>query len=411
MNSSCKKQKKSLMFSPFANPLFRGLWFCTLIANIGTWMHSAAAAWLMTTLSPSPFLVALVQLSTTLPIFLFAIPAGIYADHISRAKFLFFVQIFIATIAVMICVVTSMHWITPLILLILTFLLNTGIALRMPTWQAAASELVDHDDLPAATSLNNLNYNIGRTLGPSIAGFIINSFNIAYVFSLNALSLLGTIIFFQRWSRKSPIEKSISSKINFLKSFLNLFLIIKSSPSFIIILLRTFIIYLSTSALWSLLAVVAVHQHFSATQYGWMMGCIGGGAISGPFILAYLRQFILPKNLIESGAIVFVFSQALLTVLSHFYAISFALIFSGAAWSILLSTLNAQAQGSFPQALRAKAIAVYLVVFYAGSSLGSIIWGYIAETSLSLALRLPILVLFIGLGALRLYSREATNTN
>src|SRR3990167_7015187 len=198
-----QSKKSGSLFSPLSYPLFRGLWICTLIANFGAWMHSVAAVWLMTTLTQSTLMVALVQTATTLPMFLFAIPAGIYADHVPRAKFLFSIQIYIALIALMMGIFTLMHWVSPSILLLFTFLLNIGIALRMPTAQAAAAELVSQDELPLATSINNMNYNMGRTFGPFIAGLMISHFGVGYVFALNPFSLFSSIIFYYRWSLQS----------------------------------------------------------------------------------------------------------------------------------------------------------------------------------------------------------------
>lgn len=385
--SRCKK--RSSLFLPLSYPLFRGLWICTLIANFGAWMHSVAAVWLMTTLTSSVLMVALVQTATTLPMFLFAIPAGIYADHTSREKFLFLIQIYIASIALMMGIFTLMHWVTPNILLLFTFFLNVGIALRMPTAQAAASELISKDELLLATSINNMNYNIGRTFGPFIAGLIISYFGVGYVFALNAISLLSSIIFFYRWSKKSNRSFPKKEKLNFFQSFSQLICEIKKSPDFLMLLVRTVVIYLSTSALWALLAVVAKQHHYSVNQFSWMMGCLGVGAVLTPFLLNFLRRHIQPLSLIDLGTFLFVTCQAVLVYIYNFEIICAVLIFSGTAWSILLSTLNAQIQGSFSSNLRAKAIAVYLVIFYASLSLGSIIWGVIAGKHLAMALYLP----------------------
>ena len=400
-------KKRNSLFRPLSYPLFRGLWICTLIANFGAWMHSVAAVWLMTTLTSSTLMIALVQTATTLPMFLFAIPAGIYADHVSRAKFLFSIQIYIALIALMMGIFTLMHWVSPSILLLFTFLLNIGIALRMPTAQAAAAELVSQDELPLATSINNMNYNVGRTFGPFIAGLIISHFGVGYVFTLNAISLLGSIVFYYQWSKKSqPLSSCKKKKLNFIHSFSYLTGEIKKSPDFLVLLMRTALVYLSTSALWALIAVVAKQHHYSVSEFSWMMGCLGFGAVLTPFLLNFLRSYMNPLSLIDLGTFLFVICQAVLVYIYRFEIVCFMLILSGVAWAILLSTLNAQIQGAFPSNLRAKAIAVYLVVFYASLSLGSVIWGAIAEKHLAMALYLPGIVFLTGLMCLYIFSKR-----
>src|SRR3954449_10035255 len=78
---------------PFRHASFTALWIATIVSNIGGWMYSAASGWLMTNLSPDPFIVSLVQAATALPIFLFALPAGALADIVDRRKFLILVEV------------------------------------------------------------------------------------------------------------------------------------------------------------------------------------------------------------------------------------------------------------------------------------------------------------------------------
>src|SRR5690554_7222414 len=84
---------------PLNFPVFRALWIATVMSNVGTWMHDVGAGWLMTSLDPSPLMVALVQSATTLLVFLFALPAGAIADMIDRRKMLIFFQSLMAALA------------------------------------------------------------------------------------------------------------------------------------------------------------------------------------------------------------------------------------------------------------------------------------------------------------------------
>jgi MFS family permease len=75
-------------WSPFRHTVFTVLWTATVVADIGTWMYNAAAGWLMTSLNANPLMVALVQVATSLRMFLFALPAGALADIIDKRRFL-----------------------------------------------------------------------------------------------------------------------------------------------------------------------------------------------------------------------------------------------------------------------------------------------------------------------------------
>src|ERR1700720_4571117 len=143
-------------FSAFHHRAFSVLWTATVVSNIGGWMYSAAAAWLMTTLDPSPLIVALVQVATTLPIFLFALPAGAIADIVDKRRFLIIAETGTTIAAAIFAAVVWLGIATPLNVLIFTFLVETGGALTAPAWQAIVPLLVSRKDLPAAVSLNSV---------------------------------------------------------------------------------------------------------------------------------------------------------------------------------------------------------------------------------------------------------------
>lgn len=382
---------------PLKYHLFRGLWLATLVANIGTWMQSAGAAWMMTTLVKSPGMIALVQTATTLPMLLFVIPAGVIADRINRPKFLLFVQTFAAITALVLGLLDIFKLVTPWMLLIFTFLLGAATAIRMPAWQAAASELVPHAELPAATSINNLNFNIGRSLGPAIAGLLIAYCGFAVIFLLNAISLLGTIYFFFEWQKKSRIEYEV--KENFWVALQDGINAAFKSSAFKLILIRTGLLYFGTTALWALLPIVAKEQLLcQSSGFGLLMGCLGIGAISAAFMLPHLRYKMKPYQLINVATIAFAMTQTMLGYTKYFPLACIELLVSGCAWAIILSTLNAAAQGAFPLSMRARAISVYLVIFYGGVALGSVIWGKVADyLSVTSSLSIASLCLVIGL--------------
>src|SRR6185503_3136389 len=119
-------------WAPLRHPSFRLLWIATVVANIGAWMQNAAAGWLMTDLDPSPLTVSLVQVAASLPIFLFALPAGALADIVDRRRLLIVVEAATTVMAGIFAVLVSLNAVTPALVVVFTFLLGAGTALAAP---------------------------------------------------------------------------------------------------------------------------------------------------------------------------------------------------------------------------------------------------------------------------------------
>ena len=199
----------SSTWRPFRYSAFTVLWTATVVSNIGTWMHDVGAGWLMTSLAPSPFMVALVQGATTLPIFLLALPAGALADIVDRRKVLLAVTLFLTLVAAALGGLVWLGLVTPWLLLVFTFLMGAGAAFAAPAWQAIVPTLVPRADLQPAVALNSVGINISRAIGPALGGLIIATLGIAVPFLLNAVSSLGVIAALLWWkpaggARPSP---------------------------------------------------------------------------------------------------------------------------------------------------------------------------------------------------------------
>src|SRR5580704_4874219 len=190
-------------WSPLRHSLFRAMWIASLASNVGTWMHTVGASWLMTTLAASPLLVALVQTATTLPVFLLGLPAGVMADLVDRRKLLIFTQSWMLGVAAMLGALVMFGGVGPWWLLSLTFALGLGSAMNGPAWAAAIPELVPRDEMPAAVVLNSVQFNIARAVGPALAGIVLAASSAGVLFVLNALSFLGVILVVWRWEPSS----------------------------------------------------------------------------------------------------------------------------------------------------------------------------------------------------------------
>lgn len=371
-------EKQSSTWSSLRLPLFRALWLASVASNVGTWMHNVGAEWLMTTLSPSPFIVALMQTAETAPTFLLALPAGALADIVDRRRLLLFSQAWMLLAAVALAVATLAGVVNPTVLLLLTFSLGLGAAMNAPAWQAIVPELVPRDELAAAISVNSVAFNIARALGPALGGLIVAAAGPWAVFLLNSFSFLGVIFVIYRWRRESvesisPTERVVGAMRAGLRYT-------RHAPELRNVLVRTGVFALCASALWAMMPLVARKElGLGAFQYGLLLGCLGAGAVAGAFLLSWARRAVSVNKLVVLGTIVFAGATAALGYLTSYALLCVALLCGGVAWMTTMSSLNVSVQTVVPEWVRARALALYLLVFFGSLAVGAAAWGATAE--------------------------------
>ena len=202
---------ESSAWSPLRRGLFRILWIASVVSNLGTWIQNVGAAWLMTSLTPSPGMVAAIQAASSLPLFLLALPAGALADVVDRRRLLIFTQAWMLVAAGALGVLAVMGAATPWALLAFTFLLGLGSALNGPAWQAITPELVPRAELPAAVALGSISFNLSRAVGPALGGAIVAGAGAGTAFLVNAASFLAVIVVIYRW-RRLPAESELPAE-------------------------------------------------------------------------------------------------------------------------------------------------------------------------------------------------------
>jgi MFS family permease len=244
--------------TPFTYSLFRAIWIAALVSNVGTWMQNVAGVWLVTTLTTSALLVALMQTATSLPAFLLSMPAGAIGDLIDRRKLLLFTQGFMAVVALGLGAFTLTGAATAIDVLGFTFLLGMGAALNGPIWQTVTTELVPRPVLPFAITLNGVSNNIARAIGPAIGGLIIAYYSPGWVFVLNGVSFVGTWLVIYTWKREVQSEGGPAE--NFSGALRAGIRYVQYSPPIVAVLVRTFAFSFGVSAMWALLSVVVARR-------------------------------------------------------------------------------------------------------------------------------------------------------
>jgi MFS family permease len=361
----------------FRHPTFTVVWTATLVSNVGGWMYSAACGWLMTTLNPDPLIVALVQAASTLPIFLFALPAGALADIFDKRKFLILVEIVATVLSGLYAVVVGLGLATPGNLLLSTFLIGASGALVVPAWQAVVTQLVPKEDLTSAITANSVGVNLSRALGPALGGVAIAGLGIVSPFWINAVSNLAVVGALLWWREAKPsatlpaerFGRAISAGLRYARH----------SPPLRATLIRAAGFFLFASAYWALLPLVAREQIASGPDlYGLLLGAIGTGAVLGAFFMPRLKLKLGPDLLAALGLLGTAVTLTLYGLARDPITALCTSVLAGVSWIAVLATLTVSAQVSLPDWVRARGLALFTTVFFGCLTLGSAVWGELA---------------------------------
>lgn len=377
----------SSALAPLRRPFFRALWIATLFSNIGTWVQSVGAAWLMTSIAPSADMVALVQSAMALPTLAFSLAAGAVADIWDRRTVLLIAQGWMLVAAALLAAITYLGLITPGLLLVLTFALGAGAAFYGPAWQASVSELVPREELPEAIAINSVGFNIARSIGPAIGGLIVAAAGAEAAFLFNAVSFVAVIAVLLAWRREVP--KRFLPRERLFGAIAAGLRYTRESPALRHALLRALVFGFAASALWALLPLIAKNDVGGGPlTYGLMLGALGAGAVLGAGIVGPVRRTLGTEAMIDLAGIVFAATSFALAFVTWLPAVFVMLALGGAAWLTTLSTLNISVQTIVSPWVKARVLSIYMMSVFGGMALGSWVFGNMAElfgTSLALA--------------------------
>jgi len=385
----------SSMLRPFRHPLFKTIWIASLIANTGGWMYNAAAGWLMTSLNPSPFMVSLVQVAASLPMFLFALPAGALADILDKRRFILVLEVSIAVLSALFATLVSADLVIPGTLLLFLFLTGSLTALEAPAWQAVVPHLVPKENLGPAVAANSVGINISRAIGPALAGAMIVAWGIASPFWFDAVSNFGVIGVFLWWrSRHRPAQSLPAERVT---SAIRVgFRYARNNRHLRGTLIRSVGFFLFASAYWALLPLVARAQIGGTPElYGVLLGAIGAGAVAGAFGLPALKARLGANGLLALAEIGTAVALLLFGFSREPVMATCGSIIAGASWIAALANLNVSAQIALPDWVRARGLAMYVTIFFGTMTVGSAAWGAAADIA-----GLPMTLLIAAAGAL-----------
>jgi MFS family permease len=369
---------RSDLFAPLSSPTFRNIWFASIASNLGGLVQGVGAAWMMTSLTSSESMVALVQASTTLPIMLFSLVSGAIADNFDRRRVMMLAQLFMLLVSAVLAAMTFLDLITPWILLAFTFLIGFGTALNNPSWQASVGDMVERRYVAGAVSLNSMSFNLTRSIGPAIGGAIVAAGGAAAAFAANALSYVPLVLALAGWKTVKPADPLPREEIN--EAIFAGLRYVSMSPNLLKVFLRGFLFGLSAVAILALLPVVArTIVKGGPLTYGLMLGAFGIGAVAGAYFSSWLRERISSENIVRLAFAGFAASEAVMGSTSSAALIAAAAVVAGGCWVVALSLFNTIVQLSTPRWVVGRALSFYQTATFGGMAIGSWFWGMMAE--------------------------------
>ena len=348
--------------APLKEPVFRGLWLAWLAANMTMWMNDVAAAWLMTSLTTSPVMVALVQTASTLPVFLLGLPSGAMADILDRRRYFAATQLWVSVNALVLAAMSLSGQLTAQWLLLLTFSNGIGLAMRWPVFAAIVPQIVSRDELPAALSLNGIAMNLSRVIGPVLAGGLLAAFSPAVVFVLNTLLAGAAFVLILRW--KSTPRTSALPGERFVGAMRVGLGYAAQSPRLKVILLP--------------LVARSLHGGGAGT-FTVMMSCVGGGAIVAALYFPRWRQRFNRDQFVLGGTLLHAVLSSLIVLVPEIWVALPAMVLIGMAWISVANSLTVSAQVAMPDWVRARGMSIYQMALMGGAAAGSLLWGQVAS--------------------------------
>lgn len=361
--------------APLAVSIFRWLWIADVVSNIGGWMQTVGAQWFLVEQNAAPAIIALVSTAAAAPVLLFGIPAGVLGEFANKRRLLIGVQTTQALLAAALAVLTAVGAMTPVLLLALTFALGVASAVQLPAYQAFVPGVVPSALIADAASLSSIGVNVARAIGPAIAGIIIGSWGIPFVFALNAASFAGLLLVLALYRGYRPPVAEREPFISATRAGLRY---VRHAAVVRRMYLQLLIFIVPANALWALLPVLASGRlGLDSNGYGVLLAALGVGSIAGAYLIPRSRAALGTNRLVLLASAVYGVGIAVVAVSSSLWLTLAVLVVVGLAWIGVIATLNGTVQAFLPGWVRTRGLSVYQLVLFGGTAVGSAVVGAI----------------------------------
>jgi predicted MFS family arabinose efflux permease len=395
------------LFKGFQYRDFRIMWFGACTSSIGTLMQTFAQAWLVLQLSQSSFLLGLDSFLGTIPIVLFSLVGGVFADRTERQKLLLGSQFVQMACAFLLAGLFATGVVKIWEILALSFVVGTAQSFGGPAYSALIPTLVKPEDLPNAIALNSIQFNVARVLGPTLGGVAL-VLGASWCFSLNGISFVAVIISLLIIHPHFVPTKSRESVLTSMKEGIQF---IRQQDAMVALIALAFAMTLLAFPLIVFLPVFAKDVfHGGPNLFTILLVCSGLGSICGALTVAAAGKY---KHMGRSVLLMLMVLGVLISAfaLSRWLVLSCILIFfAGATLLGVFTSISSLVQMIAPDNMRGRVLSVYNVAFRGGMPVGSLVVGaLVAEFTAPVVLKWNgILLTILGLYFLFVQRKVAT---
>jgi len=349
------------------------MWLGACVSTIGTFVQQFAQSWLVYDLTKDPFYLGLDLFLGQLPIMLFSLVGGVFADRLDRKKMLLYSQYIQMTAAFVLAMLFATHTVKVWHILTLSFVVGVGQSFGGPAYSALLPTLVGPEDLANAISMNSIQFNLARIIGPTLGGLAYTVFGATWCFALNGVSYIAVIISllvirvqFIAPKTQTSVLKSMKEGIKFIRDREGL------TPLVVLAFCTTLFGFSLTGFL---PVIVRTIFHKGPGTYELLLVFSGAGSICGALLVAAMEKLKGQGRL----AVFALFALGLATAgfaVSKWLPVSCILIFlAGAAVMASASLLLSLVQLIVVDSMRGRVMSVYNLAFRAGIPLGALSLG------------------------------------
>jgi MFS family permease len=367
--------KYTSTFAALRNPVYRNLWFAGVLSGICVAAHDCAATWVMYKLSPSVLFLSLMSTVASLSFFLFTLPAGALADIVDRRKLVWVMNLWLASTAGLLALLTSLGLLNPYIVLACVFLIGIGFAFNAPAWTAIVPEVVSDEELPSAATLGSLQMNIAGTIGPVLGGMLLPLIGANWVFAMNAICFLVVILAILQWKRERGRSKLPAE--SFFESFLTAIRYVRYAPGIQVVLARSVLFAFFIALIPALIPVVGLKElRLTAAGCGILFSSLGAGSVVGAILVVpWVRARFSSNTLTVIATLMVAVVYLLMAIVRDQTIFMIVAALAGLGWTLSASELWVAAQRAMPSWARGRINAAVIVAAQGAMALGGVIWG------------------------------------
>lgn len=358
---------------------FRLLWFGAITSTIGTFMQTLAQAWLVYTLTNSPFLLGFDGFLSTGPMLLFSLFGGVVADRMARKKIMMASQIAQGTFALVLAVLIWTHTVKIWHVFLLSFLTGSAQSFSGPAYISLLPLLVKREDVPNAVAMNSMQFNLARVIGPAIGGVVFATLGAAWCFFINGISF-GAVLIALMMIRMPPIQDQREGPRNIFHDMREGFVFVRQRRT---LLQLTFLSFAGTflgMPLFTMLPVVAARIfNLGPRGFSLLQADYGVGSVIGALFVASSSYAAKKGRLALMLQLAFACTLVAFGISRSLGASLVIAFFAGMCIVGVISLYSSLVQLITSDAMRGRVMSIFMLAFRGGMPLGNLLAGFVAQ--------------------------------